>query len=135
MGYTLVHNCIKVSDLERSLKFYREVLHMHEKGRIVRGEMVLVYLGDEAGSAHELELNYHPDHAGRFDLGENSVHFAFMVEDFEAALAEHKRQNYVKINLEDRRVYFIEDPDGYLIEIMPVGHSSMTGRDMSHADK
>ena len=62
MEYRLAHNCLKVRNLHKSLQFYTEILHMQEKGRVHIGDTILVYLGDEKASAHELELNYHPDH-------------------------------------------------------------------------
>lgn len=129
MVYKMLHNCIKVRDLQRSLKFYAKALHLYEKRRVQCGRVTLVYLGDEAGSAHELELNYHPEHGDTaYNLGENPVHLAFVVDDYEASLAEHRRLGCVLLENEANNIYFIKDPDGYIIEIMPKGHFSMTER-------
>ena len=129
MEYRLVHNCIKVRELARSLHFYARALHLHEKRRVQCGQVTLVYLGDEAGSEHELELNYRPEHGdSSYELGENSTHFAFVADDYASALAEHRAMGCVLLENEANNIYFIKDPDGYIIEIMPKGHFSMTER-------
>ena len=47
MVYKMLHNCIKVRDLQRSLKFYAKALHLYEKRRVQCGRVTLVYLGDD----------------------------------------------------------------------------------------
>ena len=128
MAYRMVHNCIKVSNLTKSLDFYTGILHMQEKGRVHIGETVLVYLGDEAGSGHELELNYHPEYDCAYDLGENPVHLAFAVNDYEAALCLHRAAGCIRLEIPQHGIHFLADPDGYLIEILPQQHFSLTER-------
>ena len=140
MEYRLVHNCIKVRDLARSLDFYARALYLHEKRRVQCGPVTLVYLGDEAGSEHELELNYRPGADGGHESGAGSAaafgdtgnagstHFAFVADDYASALAEHRAMGCVLLENEANNIYFIKDPDGYIIEIMPKGHFSMTER-------
>lgn len=132
MAYRLAHNCLKVRSLEASLRFYTEILHMQEKGRVHIGETVLVYLGDESGSAHELELNYHPEHAESYRLGENPVHLAFVVDDYEEALAMHRKAGCIELEIPQHGIHFLHDPDGYLIEILPQKHFSLTERGLKH---
>ncbi|MGM9539490.1 VOC family protein [Anaerovibrio sp.] len=135
MAYRMLHNCIKVRDLQRSLEFYAKALHLHEKRRVQCGQVTLVYLGDEAGSAHELELNYRPEHRDTaYDLGENPVHFAFVADDYEASLAEHRRLGCIAMESAANHIYFVQDPDGYMIEIIPGGHFSITERGKSDED-
>ncbi len=134
MKYTLAHNCIKVRDLQKSLEFYQEALHMAEKGRVFIGSTVLVYMGDENCSTHELELNYHPEHEAAYELGENPVHLAFQVDDFQVALERHKAMDCIKFLSEANRIYFIADPDGYLIEILPQNHFSIRERRKTNED-
>lgn len=135
MKYKLAHNCIKVGNLQKSLAFYREALHMAEKGRVKIGSTVLAYLGDEAGSGHELELNYHPEHKAAYNLGENPVHLAFQVDDFAQALSKHREMGCIKFLSQANHIYFIEDPDGYLIEILPQDHFSIRERRKTNEDE
>lgn len=128
MEYRLAHNCLKVRNLHNSLQFYTEILHMQEKGRVHIGDTVLVYLGDEKASAHELELNYHPDHVAAYQLGENPVHIAFAVDDYQAALEAHRQAGCIKLEVPQHGIHFLADPDGYLIEILPQKHCSLTER-------
>lgn len=128
MAYRLAHSCLKVKNLNESLRFYTEILHMQEKGRVHIGDTVLVYLGDENGSAHELELNYHPGHVEAYGLGENPVHLAFAVDDYDKALAVHRKAGCVKLELPQYGIHFLHDPDGYLIEILPQQHFSLMER-------
>ncbi|MDD3114362.1 MAG: lactoylglutathione lyase [Anaerovibrio sp.] len=134
MKYSMAHTCIKVSCLQESLAFYRQALHLQEKGRIQCGRTVLVYLGDEAGSVYELELNCQLSHEGRYQLGENPGHFAFCVDDYEASLALHQQMQCVRLVSQEHGIYFISDPDGYIIEILPEGHHSVTERRNLHED-
>lgn len=128
MVYQLVHNCLKVRNLNKSLRFYAELLHMKEKRRVHIGDTVLVYLGDEHGSAHELELNYHPEHAEGYQLGENPVHLAFVVDDYAKALELHRQAGCIELELPKHGIHFLHDPDGYLIEILPQQHFSLAER-------
>jgi len=52
-------------------------------------------------------------------LGENEIHTALTVDDFDAALAHHRRMGCVCFENADMGIYFIEDPDGYWVEILP----------------
>ena len=54
-----------------------------------------------------------------YNLGDNEIHLAFAVDDIDAALARHKKMNCVCYENTNMGVYFIEDPDGYWIEIIP----------------
>ena len=54
-----------------------------------------------------------------YDLGDNEIHLAFTVDDMDAALAHHKEMNCVCFENESMGIYFIEDPDGYWLEIVP----------------
>lgn len=132
MGYTMLHSCLKVRDLPKSLAFYREALHLQERGRIQLGDVILVYLGDEMGSAHELELNFHPEHAMVEAQESSRTHIGFAVADYEASLAHHRAMGCVAFVSSANNIYFIRDPDGYLLEIMPEGHFSVTERGRLH---
>lgn len=55
-----------------------------------------------------------------YNLGEGEFHLAFRAEDFDELYAKHKAMGCVCFENTSMGVYFIEDPDGYWIEIVPV---------------
>lgn len=120
MNFRFAHNCVFVSDLERSLKFYKEALGLEPAGVIHPSDMeaTLVFLSDGV-SAHRLEIGYVPGRKEPYALGDNQVHTAFSVDDMEAAHALHEKMGIICRDPETEPVYFIADPDGYQIEIIP----------------
>jgi len=97
MEYKLTHTCIKVMDLEKSLKFYSEALGFHELRRMEFPEhgFTIVFIGDKNG----------------------------LTDDLRGSWERHKEMGY---NVSDimglpgrpPKFYFIKDPDGYEIEIV-----------------
>ncbi|WP_130861269.1 VOC family protein [Bacilliculturomica massiliensis] len=120
MNFKVVHNNINVLDLEKSLKFYDEALGMKEARRkeAEDGSFILVYLETE-GASHQLELTWLRDRKEPYDLGENEFHTAFVTDDFEGALKKHRKMGAVCFENEAMGIYFIADPDGYWLEIIP----------------
>ncbi|MEL7610666.1 MAG: VOC family protein [Bacillota bacterium] len=115
------HNNFNVKDLERSLRFYDDALSLKPIGRIEPedGSFKIVYLGDGA-TGHALELTFLRDWAkDKYDLGDNEFHLAFEADDFDAALLKHREMGCVCFENEAMGIYFIEDPDGYWLEILP----------------
>ena len=68
---------------------------------------------------HQLELTWLADRAEAYDLGENEFHLAFTVDDYAAAHALHKAMGCICFENEAMGIYFIADPDGYWLEIVP----------------
>jgi lactoylglutathione lyase len=66
-----------------------------------------------------LELTWLRDRKEKYNLGDNEIHLAFTTPDYEAASALHKRMGCVCFENEAMGIYFIEDPDGYWLEILP----------------
>ncbi len=120
MEFTFVHNNINVKDLEKSISFYKEVLGLAESRRkeAADGSFILVYL-KSPGSNHELELTWLRDWERPYNLGDNEFHLAFVTEDYEGAFAKHKGMDCVVYENPGMGIYFIADPDGYWIEILP----------------
>jgi lactoylglutathione lyase len=120
MKFTFAHNNLNVFDLEKSLKFYKEALGLAEVRRkqAADGAFTLVFLGDGA-TTHQLELTWLRDRKEKYNLGDNEIHLAFVVEDFKAAHELHKKMGCVCYENEAMGIYFIEDPDGYWLEILP----------------
>jgi lactoylglutathione lyase len=120
MMFVFAHNNLNVLDLEKSLAFYEKAFDLKEARRVEAedGSFVLVFLGDGI-TPHRLELTWLRDRKERYDLGDNEIHLAFMVDDFEAARAHHKEMGVICNENPKMGVYFIEDPDGYWTEIVP----------------
>ncbi len=120
MTFTFVHNNVNVRDLDRSLEFYREALQLDEVRRFGSedGSFVLVFLGD-GKSAHRLELTWLRDHPEPYDLGDNESHLAFETDDYAAAHKLHETMGCICYENPGMGIYFINDPDGYWIEILP----------------
>ena len=119
MKFTFAHNNINVLDLDKSLDFYRQALTLKEIRRWEYPDFTLVYLGDGT-SQHQLELTWLKERETPYDLGDNEIHLAFHVDDYAAAHALHSRMGCICYENEAMGLYFIADPDGYWIEIMPV---------------
>lgn len=121
MKFTFAHNNFNVMDLEKSLKFYEEALGLKEVRRkeAKDGSFILAYLGD-GETKHQLELtwlkNWEKD---SYNLGDNEFHLAFETDDMEAALKKHKEMDCVCFENPAMGIYFISDPDGYWVEIVP----------------
>jgi lactoylglutathione lyase len=120
MEFRFDHNNINVLNLERSLQFYREALGLVEVKRKEAGDksFILAFLGD-GKSAHKIELTWLRDRKEPYNLGDNEFHLAFVVDDYDAAFAHHKKMNCVCYENTVMGIYFIEDPDGYWLEIIP----------------
>ena len=120
MQFKMIHENYNVSDLERSLEFYEKALGLTEKRRKTAedGSFIIVYIGSEAGD-FELELTWLRDHPQQYDLGEVEFHLAFRADDFEAAHALHEKMDCICFENPAMGIYFIKDPDGYWLEIIP----------------
>ena len=129
MNYRMVHVNWNVSDLEASMKFYEEALGLTENRRKVAedGSFIIVYLGDGV-SDFELELTWLAEHPQKYDLGEEEFHLAFHVDDFEAAHAHHEKMGCIAFENHDMGIYFITDPDGYWLEVIPEDRQGVSRR-------
>ena len=77
-----------------------------------------MYLGDGV-TGHLLELTWLRDMDRPYNLGDNEIHLALRTDDYEGALAKHKEMGCVCFENEAMGIYFIVDPDGYWLEIVP----------------
>lgn len=120
MKFTLAHNEMHVFDLDKSLKFYEQTLGLKEVRRHAAddGSFILVFLSDGV-SPHLVELTWNKDRDKPYDLGENEMHLAFKVDDFDAAYDMHKEMGLISYENKQMGIYFIVDPDGYWLEVIP----------------
>ena len=120
MKFKMVHENYNVADLDKSLAFYQKALGLTEVRRkqAEDGSFTLVFLGD-GSTAHQLELTWLRDWDRPYNLGDNEIHLAFRVDDMDAAHALHEQMGCICFENEKMGIYFITDPDGYWIEIIP----------------
>jgi lactoylglutathione lyase len=120
MNFRMVHENFNVLDLGRSLAFYRDALGLTEKRRHAApdGSFVIVYLWDGRND-FELELTWLRDRTKPYDLGEGEFHLAFRTDRFSEAEERHRKMGCICFENASMGCYFIEDPDGYWIEILP----------------
>ena len=126
----LLHTMLRVGDLERSIEFYTRVLGMQLLRRkdYPDGKFTLAFVGygDEADNT-VIELTYNWD-TGSYDLGEGYGHIAIEVDDVYQAVAELRSRGGKVIreagpmNAGTTIIAFIEDPDGYPVELIGRKH-------------
>ena len=118
--FSFNHFNFNVFDLERSLRFYDEALGLRpvREKEAADGSFRILFLGD-GKTDFRLELTWLRDRTEPYDLGEQEYHLALMAEDFEAAHAKHAAMGCICFENPEMGIYFLEDPDGYWIEIIP----------------
>lgn len=125
----VLHTMIRVGDLDRSIKFYTDVLGMKLLRRkdYPDGKFTLAFVGYGPETEHAVvELTYNWG-TGKYDLGNGFGHIALEVEDVYVACAEIKNRGG-KVTREagpmkhgSTVIAFVEDPDGYKIELIQRG--------------
>lgn len=120
MQFKMIHENYNVFDLEKSMEFYEKALGLTERRRHTAedGSFIIVYLGNDT-TDFELELTWNRDREKPYDLGECEFHLAFRVDDFEKAHALHQEMGCICFENEKMGIYFILDPNGYWLEIVP----------------
>ena len=126
----MLHTMLRVGDLDRSIKFYTEVLGMKLLRRkdYPDGKFTLAFVGYGDESEHTvIELTYNWD-TDQYDLGSGFGHIALEVDDvYEAADAIKKRGGKIlreagPMNAGTTIIAFVADPDGYPIELIGRKH-------------
>lgn len=120
MNFTFNHFNFNIFDLARSLKFYEEALGLKEVRRkeAEDGSFILVYLGD-GKTNFSLELTWMRDREEPYDLGDEEFHLALVTDDYDAAYKKHKEMGCIAFENPSMGIYFVTDPDGYWIEVVP----------------
>lgn len=118
MDFRFLHNNINVFDLQKSLDFYTEALGLNEIRRKEDPNFTIVFLSD-GKSSHVLEMTWLRDRTDPYNLGDNEIHLAFETDDYEAAHEKHKKMGCICYENLHMGIYFISDPDGYWLEIVP----------------
>ena len=119
MQFEMDHFNYRVTDMAKSVAFYQKALGM----QVIRemgspdGPVHFTIMGYE-GQRALLELMWVKDHSGPYDTGDRTYHFCVLTEDMEEALALHRSMGCIHEERPGGMCHFIEDPDGYLVEIM-----------------
>jgi lactoylglutathione lyase len=137
MPTSLVHTCVRVRDIDASLRFYR-ALGFEERGRLNFESAYNVYMG-LPDDGDRLELTVNVGREERYELGDGYNHFAVTVESIEAALArvaelgvEPEKPPYHPGGRGDLPlIAFVADPDGYRVELID-GGAFATPQDPPH---
>jgi lactoylglutathione lyase len=127
MPTSLVHTCVRVRDIDASLRFYR-ALGFEERGRLNFESAYNVYMG-LADDGDRLELTVNVGREEPYELGDGYNHFAVTVESIEGALARlaeigvaPEKPPYHPGGREDLPlIAFVADPDGYRVELIDGG--------------
>jgi lactoylglutathione lyase len=121
MDFFIDHFNINVFDLEKSLIFYSKALGLKELERkeASDGSFIIVFLGDNK-TANKIELTWLKAMDRPYNLGDEEFHIAFKTPDFDAAYKLHKQMDCICYENKEMGIYFINDPDGYWLEIVPV---------------
>lgn len=120
MKFKMIHENYNVSDLQASLDFYEKALGLTEVRRKTAedGSFIIVYVSNKEAD-FELELTWLRDHPQKYNLGEEEFHLAFYADDYEAAHKLHEEMGCICFENYEMGLYFIKDPDGYWLEIVP----------------
>ncbi len=118
--FTFSHQNINVLDLERSLRFYSEALGLSEARRLEAPDknFTIVWLEAPTGG-FQLELTWMHDRKEPYNLGDNEFHLAFTTDSFSEAHERHQKMGCIVYENKEMGIYFITDPDGYWLEILP----------------
>ena len=120
MQFKMIHENYNVAALAKSMAFYEEALGLKETRRkeATDGSFIIVYLANE-NSDFELELTWLRDMDRPYNLGDCEFHLAFRTDDYEAAHAKHEAMGCICYENPQMGIYFIKDPDGYWLEVLP----------------
>ena len=118
-----LHTMVRVSDMDESLRFYRDLLGLQEKRRIEneKGRYTLVFLAPPGQPEAPVELTYNWD-PEEYTGGRNFGHLAYEVDDI-YAFCQKLADAGVTINRppRDGHMAVARSPDGISVEILPKG--------------
>jgi lactoylglutathione lyase len=123
----LVHTCVRVRDIGASLRFY-EALGFERRGKLQFQTAYNIYMG-LPGDGDTLELTVNEGREEPYDLGDGYNHVAITVDDLDATVAalaeqgiEPEKPPYHPGGREELGpICFVQDPDGYRIELIDGG--------------
>ena len=120
MKFIFNHFNINVLNLEKSIEFYKKALGLKEVRRkeATDGSFILVYMGD-GETGFTIELTWIRDREEPYNLGDEEFHLAFVTDNYEEAHEKHREMGCICYENPAMGIYFINDPDGYWLEVIP----------------
>lgn len=120
MKFVFNHFNINVLNLEKSIEFYKKALGLKEVRRkeATDGSFILVYMGD-GETGFTIELTWIRDREEPYNLGDEEFHLAFVTDNYEEAHEKHREMGCICYENPAMGIYFINDPDGYWLEVIP----------------
>ena len=119
-----LHTMVRVKDMEKSLAFYTDVLNMKLDHKKRLEDCWLYFLTDEENTC-QIELTYNDETPeGGYELGSGFGHFAFSVDSLDEFTDKINKLGYsylyppFDLNGKGSKIAFINDPDGYEIELI-----------------
>ena len=119
-----MHSMIRVSDIEKSLNFYQDLLEMKLTREKQLDDCTLYFLTDKNGMV-EIELTHNNENPiNGYEIGSGFGHFAFKVDSMDEFTQKLKNLGYnyfrepYKLSSKGSTIAFIKDPDGYEIELI-----------------
>ena len=115
------HYCFNVLSHERSVEFYDKALGLKPVRRkpAADGSYNMIFLGDGV-TGFTLELVEVVGRTEPYELGERACHLALRTDEIDVLRARHSEMGCILRSIPDTPIYFITDPDGYVIEILPI---------------
>ena len=118
--YRFDHFNFNVFDLDKSIAFYKEALNLEIVREYVAEDdaFKIVFLADNQ-TGFKLELTWLRDRTEPYNLGDLEYHLAMKTPKYEEAHEKHAAMGCICYENPAMGIYFINDPDGYWIEIIP----------------
>lgn len=124
----MVHSMVRVMDDKKSIAFYDQAFGLKVADRIDFPDFSLIYMSNPE-TGFELELTYNKGRSESYNLGNGYGHLAFIVDNLAAEHARISALGYAPKDMKDfqnngktvAKFFFIDDPDGYKIEVIEKG--------------
>ncbi len=121
----MIHTMIRVMDLEKSVKFYREAFDFAPSHALDFPDFNLTYLRNKENDV-EIELTLNKGRSEPYTHGTGYGHYAFAVDNLDAEHAKLEKLGYAPLQIKEfkrgdellARFFFVTDPDGYKIEVL-----------------
>lgn len=114
------HFNFNVLDLDKSIQFYKDAIGLEvvREKNAADGSYKIAYLGD-GRTGFRLELTWIKAQEQPYNLGDEEFHLAFVTDEYDAFHAKHEAMGCICYENPSMGIYFINDPDGYWVEIVP----------------